>query len=356
MQTLVAVQALRAVAAIAVAMVHFSDIRYQLDGVNAQWLPLYPLASGVDLFFVISGFIMVYSSERLFAAPGGSWTFTTRRIARIVPLYWLVTLIAIPVMQRPATAATVAKSLLFIPYPDGVSTFVPLLGVGWTLNFEMLFYALFAVAVAWPRRTAVPALGIVLAGAVLTSALVPSLPLLLRYWSDPIVLEFVFGMTIAVLYRRKISLPIAARCCLLALAAVAVWFSAPVMPPSGYRALLWGCPAAAMVAGAVLGTPMRNTGQFAELLRLTGDSSYSIYLIHPLVGAAVLLSWHYSHFLFSSAVVCALGMAGSIGTAIFVFLLFERPTTVALRHLLGEHRPLPDGVLVPQGGHEPPLR
>lgn len=331
MQTIVSIQALRAVAAISVLSVHFNEIWFRLIGRSLQGMPLYPLASGVDLFFVISGFIMVHSSKRLFGAPGGSWIFLTGRIARIVPLYWLATLIAIPEMSRPATFETVTRSLFFIPYPEGEG--LPLLGVGWTLNFEMFFYTLFSVAIWWPRKIALPVLAAFLVGLAVVGSRI-ALPGPLRFWADPIVIEFVFGMTIAGFYAMKIQLPNAARCCLMALAAGAVWLSAALMPPSGDRFLVWGIPATIIVACAVLGKPMRTVGPLAWFIGFLGDASYSMYLIHPLVGAAVFLSWPLSVYYFSPLVLTVLGAATSILAGIASFLLFERRTTIAIRHLL----------------------
>jgi exopolysaccharide production protein ExoZ len=80
------IQALRALAALAVIFCHYDYVSYILHN-NTGNMPFYPLAAGVDLFFVISGFIMVYSSEDLFGVPGASRVFLAHRISRIVPLY-----------------------------------------------------------------------------------------------------------------------------------------------------------------------------------------------------------------------------------------------------------------------------
>ena len=117
--------------------------------------------AGVDLFFVISGFVMVYASERMFGRAGGQLQFITRRLIRIVPLYWLVTplylvmALAIPAFEKSYSVASVVASYLFIPWPrlDGIMQ--PLVGQGWTLNYEMFFYAIFAAAILAPRRIAV---------------------------------------------------------------------------------------------------------------------------------------------------------------------------------------------------------
>ena len=90
MKILLPIQVLRALAALAVMIGHFQG--YTATAATHYWLSYSNVAAaGVDLFFVISGFIMVYTSAPLFAAPGGPQQFLVRRAIRIVPLYWLAT-------------------------------------------------------------------------------------------------------------------------------------------------------------------------------------------------------------------------------------------------------------------------
>ncbi|MET0430390.1 MAG: acyltransferase, partial [Microvirga sp.] len=91
MSKLVHVQVLRALAALSVAFLHAQHDALTLAGRAGTVLALpdrLPWMAGVDVFFVISGFIMVYSSRDLFARPGGPAVFLARRVARVVPLYW----------------------------------------------------------------------------------------------------------------------------------------------------------------------------------------------------------------------------------------------------------------------------
>ena len=121
---------------------------------------LFPWLAGVDIFFVISGFIMVYASSRWFGSARAPRVFLAHRIARIVPLYWatmmvyLAVLLLTPWLLNSEYLAPhfVIASFLFIPAarPDGLVQ--PLYSLGWTLNYEMFFYALFAIAIAFPRR------------------------------------------------------------------------------------------------------------------------------------------------------------------------------------------------------------
>src|SRR5947209_12231521 len=142
---LVSVQILRAIAALSVAIGHaqaFIAIPMDKQGQAFGWNFLLPWGAGVDLFFVISGFIMVYSSEKLFAAPGGGGTFGWRRLTRVVPLYWCAMLLLLAksaLQQKPLPdAASVVTSFLFIPWvAQGGEIPRPFYELGWTLNYEM---------------------------------------------------------------------------------------------------------------------------------------------------------------------------------------------------------------------------
>jgi peptidoglycan/LPS O-acetylase OafA/YrhL len=209
-----ALQLLRAVAATGVVISHVRyDFLHHLS-LTEQLPGFLDLGNaGVDLFFVISGFVMVYSSESLFGRDRAAVTFLMRRIARIVPLYWLMTVIMVVYVAArgfavsDATPMLVAVSFFFIPYARPSGEISPIFGVGWTLNFEMLFYATFALALAARREVTVARVTALLALLILGSMLWPGLPMPLSYWSDPIVLEFAFGMMLALAYRADARLP-----------------------------------------------------------------------------------------------------------------------------------------------------
>ena len=157
------IQILRAVAALGVLVHHTAHEVAAKTGVTVPFREFVVGAGGVDLFFVISGFVMVYASERLFAQPGASRVFFLRRLARIVPLYWAVTAILVGyvyvahrIFPPPfITTEGVIASFLFIPWPLPNGVMAPVHALGWTLNYEMFFYAVFALAIMLPRRSAV---------------------------------------------------------------------------------------------------------------------------------------------------------------------------------------------------------
>ncbi len=148
MRTVVSIQALRAIAALSVVLCHC--FKYYGQAINGSPIGQWDrLGSGVDLFFVISGFVMVYGP--LFGAQGGPLTFMRHRLARIVPLYWAATTIWL-LLGQPFHTTELLGSYFFIPYPS--FGFNPLYGVGWTLNFEMLFYTVFSVCLLFRKAQA----------------------------------------------------------------------------------------------------------------------------------------------------------------------------------------------------------
>jgi exopolysaccharide production protein ExoZ len=337
LQSIFSIRVLRALAALAVLAGHAQEDFGRRLGL--QGLPDLKLGYvGVDVFFVISGFIMVHASDRLFGTPDGPHNFLKRRLIRIVPLYWSVTTLYIAIglgaPQLPHKAYSpgmVAASYLFFPWrANGLAE--PVVGQGWTLNYEMLFYLLFCIAVTRPRHQAVLLVSSVLAIAVVAGK-VFALPMPLAYWSRDIVLEFVFGMAIGLIYMSGMRLQRWSRMLLigtgLLLFGRTVWESGveELHPLMG-----WGISAALVVAGAVLGA---SSGPWtgARWVGVIGDASYALYLIHPLVGRAVrevffrtgadlvAIFWLY----------LATAAVATIIAALAVHFWFERPITRALR-------------------------
>ena len=165
---------------------------------------------GVDLFFVISGFIMLVTT---WDKPIGPVEFMRHRMRRIVPLYWLATLVMVGLATvAPALfkslkwdVPALLKSLFFIPY-DNLSvpgTTSPLLIPGWTLNYEMFFYALFALSLlasrAWRLPLVIGALSIlVAAGLVFHPTNIQA-----DFYTNPMMLEFCAGMILGRLWVMK---------------------------------------------------------------------------------------------------------------------------------------------------------
>lgn len=335
------IQALRAVAALGVLTLHAATEKLShLGGEPGPFKNFLLGAAGVDLFFVISGFVMVYSSQSLFGRADAPQKFFLRRLARIAPLYWAVTAVIIVYIYAVHGAklweiyspASLVASFLFWPYPriDGYAFPVHLLG--WTLNFEMFFYAVFAVAIVLPRRAAVAAVCVALAALVIVGRYV-ALPLPFQFWSNSIILEFCLGMLIAAAYREGVRLPPIAAWS-LGVAACA-GFAAAAMPSGEWRVLFWGLPSAALVASCALSASTWQPEPAGRFFGLLGDASYSLYLVHPLTFP--LVRWTAGRWLdFSHIpwVYAGIAYLAAIAASVVCYLVFEKPITRALQRRL----------------------
>ena len=166
----------------------------------------------------------------------------------------------------------------FIPYPAPNGDVTPVLVVGWTLNYEMFFYLLFALAVFLPRIQAVVATAVVLTAGVIVNSYV-TLPLPLSFWLQPIVLEFVFGMLIALAYRSGVRFSFEMRVVALLTAAILL-VAAALYPDYATRLITFGIPCAVLVAAFALSKDLNASNPGWRALGIVGNASYSLYLLH----------------------------------------------------------------------------
>ncbi|ACB97410.1 acyltransferase family protein [Beijerinckia indica] len=285
-RTLTNIQILRGFAAASVALAHAAN---QFPEVGS--IPRIDAAqAGVDVFFVISGFIMVYVTS---TRPQTSSQFLLNRASRIVPNYWFYTLataalaIAAPAVFRGTSfnLPHLILSLFFVAHPnpaldDSVS---PLLRVGWTLNYEMFFYLIFAIGLLRPQSKVTTSVGIIIS-LVFLGFLLPDPGPVTRFYTRDIMLEFVFGMLLAIAYLRGLpKLPVSL---ILAACAGAVFFmilSDDVAENThAVRSIFFGLPALVIVACALM-LPDHDDGFGHVILTRIGDASYTIYLCHPFI-------------------------------------------------------------------------
>jgi exopolysaccharide production protein ExoZ len=287
---------------------------------------------GVDIFFVISGFIIARVAFLDGQPTAGE--FIGRRLHRIIPLYWLMSLpwLVAAVAIGPFYWKVLASTLTF--WPAWGNTNWPLLGVGWTLSFEMLFYVCVA-AVIWAGRTRL-AIGTLLAFYVAAVASRVTGSAISAFLGNGMILEFLGGVVIAFAWRgERKRLGMAALGLGISLAIVfASWFAlvplASVEVFAGrfdfIRALMWGPAAMAIVWGALQFQP---EGWLARRLDWLGGASYSIYLTHMATLWVFPLTAPHLHW--SGDAVLAAGLILSIAAGAAVHQWVETPLLAAFR-------------------------
>lgn len=322
-----AIQYLRAIAALMVVLFHAQS--------PGSFNPLkgYPATAwGVDIFFVISGFIM-YAIAR----NESPREFLVRRIIRVVPLYWLATLTLLYMHQQSAILSMsrelvdhIVKSLFFIPHynlamPDNVW---PYLIPAWTLTYEMFFYILFAIGLALHHVRVTVIVTITLL--VIAGQLHPFSTPITMTLVNPIMLEFLMGILIASAY---LTYGLPARLAWLLPIGLISLMSLPFIDTPG-PILFWKIVFSSMIVlGAVA---MGDRAPPSRLWNLLGDASYSIYLTHtvfslelarrilavlPLSGIPQFAVW----------VVLSLGISAIIG--VLIYILIEKPVLNWLRDM-----------------------
>ena len=328
-------QILRGLAAFGVLAVHVSMLTEHALRLHG-YLPRLTLGeAGVDLFFVISGVIMVYASADLFGRRHAPLWFFARRAVRIVPLYWAVSgLVLAPfLLARIDLAAVdlswqaVVASFLFVPYarPSGLTW--PLLQVGWTLNFEMFFYLVFAAALVLRRGFAVATISLFFTALVAIRFTGGEWPVWFEFFSRPVILEFCFGMSIALGFVHGYRLPPVLAAGLI-VAACAALLATIYLEVGHWRVIVWGVPAAAIVAGVLSFEKKAAAGLVGRGFALLGDASYSLYLVHLPVMLAVsrLLPRLIDPAVWPWLSIASMALL-PIVAAFVTYFLFERPVT-----------------------------
>lgn len=324
---LVSVQLLRAIAATAVVFEHaMAEAGQSVDGFARIG---FDFGIGVDIFFIISGFVMWLSSAHLYGSRGGTTLFLKKRFQRVVPLYWVYTLgmlaaiLLLPEkLNNPdASPEMVLASFLFYPYPNAIGEYTPVLALGWTLNYEMFFYALFAISLLLPRRLGFAALAALIIGFVLLWTTVSGGPVL--FWGRPIILEFLAGVVLArafLAWGNRPSLP------LFAASVAAAFVAYALLSPVTSRLVSLGIPSVIFASAFIFFLPARLGGALSGIARLGGDSSYTLYLSHPFTLAIVKIVWlrldagGSMPWLYVWAATMACVLAGYV-----LYLVIERP-------------------------------
>jgi peptidoglycan/LPS O-acetylase OafA/YrhL len=329
-QNLEWLQALRGIAAVLVVMTH---ARTFLHG--TPWQPfveqyLRPGAQGVDLFFMVSGFIMVYTTRNADGSATYAIDFMIKRIARIWPVYavavcaWIALELSFakPIAPFPA----VIRSLLFLPVSTTQPPYLGLpFGLGWTLNYECYFYLVFALSTLVVRWRWI-AFSVYLASTLIV------LPLsavgyvsfmadndyrfasrILNQVTNPIIWEFAMGVVAGRLFLMPFAVPRTRLWGALVIACAGLLVNMSVTGMvDNHGPIGWGAPMALLFFAITLACKQSEPRVPRSLVWL-GDISYSLYLMHFIV------------FTFVAHLFAALGAGPKVHTVAFVICVFPLP-------------------------------
>jgi exopolysaccharide production protein ExoZ len=336
-QDLLSIQYLRGLAALMVVFFH----ALQFPGFVAA-VPTTVGIAGVDIFFVISGFVMTIVTSAKAYTP---IQFLTRRIARVVPLYWFYTsLTAAILLTAPSVFRTSVftlnhfiLSLLFIPNenPGEPGSLAPMVKIGWTLDFEMLFYVVFSLFLASPRLHRIIYLSGLFFVLWASNHLLDLNFAFVRFWGNPILYEFIFGCLVGHLYLQGQLRAFYARTSWAAIIAALLLLNIFGLVEHGtYRAFVFGIPAAVLVAAFICleisgALPASRIGKFL------GDASYSIYLSHLFSIVAFRTFWTIYGLPTEGTEWALIFIAGSLFLSVtggaLSYVLLERPLLRILR-------------------------
>jgi exopolysaccharide production protein ExoZ len=243
----------------------------------------FPLgAFGVDIFFVISGFIICHAA----ANEVSPLRFAIKGLCRILPLYYMLTFgvfaiaLAAPGLLNSTTADVehLLKSLLFILYAKDNGAVQPLLFLGWTLNFEMFFYAVFTIAMLAGRFRNGVIIGsitlLVAAGYILKPGTT-----IAAFYTSGIMLDFVWGCLAYFIWKKWPGAVTRSRP--FWPVAVALLLIQNFMPFGVPREFAYGLPAMFLLLSVLTISP--GPGRVSDFFVKLGDASYPLYLIHPYI-------------------------------------------------------------------------
>jgi exopolysaccharide production protein ExoZ len=308
-------------------------------------------SAGVDFFFVLSGFVMIYAHWHDIGRPDRVKRYCAKRFLRIYPPYWIITALIlafylIDPSYGDGNRRDLAKlfcSIFLLPY-----TAQPVVGQAWTLVHEMFFYGLFSLVIIFGRKAL---LGFVVWAICILLWQAPHVndyrsdPLFafpVSFYLSPFNIEFIFGVGIGLLVRRgwhHLSRTLSV--CGITLFVLALIFVDYRTVGDLAARLAFGAAAAIAILG-LASLPWRISAGLAATMGILGAASYPLYLVHPMVETVVI------HMLlkFGSAhvspwiVMVILVFSAIVGGVLFAYGV-ERPLNRILQgRLLPSHVPI----------------
>lgn len=338
MQKILNIQALRGIAVLSVVAFHLVPIENKY-GAGESVLPDFFKYGmfGVDLFFVISGFVMVSITRDQFQSVPRALTFLYHRASRIYPTYWFYSALVLAIfLIEPAWVNSAQGNQInivssFLLWPEST---LPLINVGWTLIHELYFYIVFFVLLFLvPEKKLGLALALWALTVVVVNLSVATTNPVYRLAVNPLTLEFIAGCFLAILFYKDHGWT---NTCILAagsiiVVAVLTGLSHSETPAGWWRVGIYGAPAAAILYCLVVAE--REQVVLHKYLVKIGDSSYSIYLVHVLVLSAMGRALHAlsANSILGNTVMMLILTLCVIASGLISYRIIERPLIKATR-------------------------
>lgn len=348
------IQALRGIAVLAVVLFHLLDIEGKYGGGPGILPQILQFGMfGVDLFFIISGFVMVTVTRGKFQSLRHSLDFLAHRVTRIYPPYWFYSLLVLAVfIFKPAWVNSsqhhqVNILFSFLLWPTYT---LPLILVAWSLIHEIYFYLVFTILLPLvPEKRLTLALGLWTGIVVLLHPLFPQtinpVILVIRH---PMTLEFIGGCLLAILYHQQTwrlpARPLLILSCAVFLGMLVVYhfffqLTGEIEPLQWRRLAVFGLPALLLVFNAA--HVERQGLLFPSLLEKIGDASYSIYLSHILTLNAAGRLWRLAAQpgIHDNIIMTPLLLILACGVGLMSYQMIEKPLIrFSHRHLSSKPR------------------
>ncbi|HEO8932587.1 TPA: acyltransferase [Serratia marcescens] len=319
------VQILRGIAALVVILYHTNHktihLGMQADNVFS-WGEI-----GVDIFFIISGFIMMLVTEKQIS----KLKFFKDRVTRIIPAYWTVTLIALiafllaPSLVNSSGGETgVVQSFTLIKIPYDIKFLVQ---NGWTLTFEFFFYIILAFFINQER---VRKLGFSLLAFIIIDMLFATINKDAEsFLNDPIKYEFIFGASLYLILSGTLreKLTGIAFIIIAALSATSMSFTYTRTIEAGLPALIF-----VLTIISIERVLISHKDKVKPMLYL-GEISYSLYLVHPFVIQAIAIAAKKIKYLQNTSVFFLLVIVVSIIASHVFYMIIEKGLTKRIKTL-----------------------
>jgi exopolysaccharide production protein ExoZ len=326
-------QALRIYAAIPVILYHTN---FRVPGVR-------PIGVfGVHMFFLLSGYIMASICDT------DSTAFVRRRLIRIIPLYWTLTLLLYSVAWKfphlmnatRALPSELLKSLFFIPFQKGNGLYQPILFVGWTVNYEMFFYMMLSIAVLINRRKAALLGASMMLAVMAVCSLFTATSAVAKFYADTVLLECILGLAAYYCVRAVSSRLTPAMKPVLMTLAIGSLLLLPSIEEFGFMAhlpatLRYGPASFVLICSACL-LALLGADFKAGVIVLLGDASYVMYLTHPYIEEFLdrVVGRFLPIFHIDKPIGCLIAMAFVLPMSVFLYLKVDKPIVRYLTRVL----------------------